>query len=729
MKIAEALALASIITLSAMLAYPAAGLERSLELTVDIPKPRVWIEGGELHLSFHPAVEVHRYGLALLVPNGWEISEVLAEPVSVEPLGEGFSFSSGELLEYGGTYGFRGYRIALLSIGAVRLQGLRAELVRRVKLKLKLKPASYVYPYEMPPVKRWIERNVLNPWELESYRPVYMSVDYLIITREMFLETLQSFVNWKRSLGFRVEVATLEDILRTRGGRDSAEKVRSYIKQLYGRSAVKWVLLVGDADPDDMSKEPRYLVDKSWEIPVRYVYNPDGVERLGVIEQPVGYTPTDMYYACLDGTWDEDRDGVYGESRRNSTENEVDWFPEVYVGRLCVRTTDELREMLAKIVSYEKRAPEKLTMLLIGCQTHEYEDTSKIADYIAKFAPPDVEVIKIYERYGNLTHSSVLKAINTYDPQLVSIGSHGNEYELATRMVGGETILSIRDTLTLQGRGFIAFVYACASNAFDMLGVPYYFGEMLMKDPDGSAVAYIGATRTIWTGREWQQYEFWKEIFQEGNYFPGSALYNAKISMLVAGSSYDDEATRKNVFAMCLLGDPALMIRAGADPVSYPSLRLRAALENGKVTAETDADREIAELIGSRGKSLVDRIVVGGPFSNRKAREWNPSWLQFRREDSSIIMLVGEREFEFTPGMWGSRDYGIALVQRYRRGYLIMLEGITRYGTRAATLYLLSNIDVFLNTKAVVVGWVDADRDHMVDSDEIEELWSITFES
>ncbi|RLG52184.1 MAG: hypothetical protein DRN96_03395 [Thermoproteota archaeon] len=721
-------ALASLVVLAALMVQPTASLERDLELTVEVPEPRVWVEDRELHLSFHPVAEAHRYGVAVLVPNGWDVSEVLAEPIEVEPLGEGVVCSTGELLEYGGTHSFRGYRIALISIGAVRYQGLRAELVRKVRLVLKLKPASYVYPYEFPLVERWIERNVVNPWELESYRPVHMSVDYLIITREMFLQALQSFVNWKKSLGFKVKVATLEEIVRTQGGRDSAEKIRNYIRQLYGREAVKWVLLVGDADPDDVHREPKYLVDKPWEIPVRYAYNPDGVERFGIIEPPVSYTPTDMYYACLDGTWDKDRDGVYGESRRNSTENEVDWFPEVYVGRLCVRTVEELRDMLAKAVSYEKNAPKELTMLLIGCQTHEHEDTSRIAEYIAKFAPPDVRVIRIYERFGNLSHSNVVKTINKYDPQLISIGAHGNEYELGTRMRGGETILSIRDTLTLRGRGFIAFVYACASNAFDMLGIPYYFGEMLMKDPDGSAVAYIGATRTIWTGREWQQYEFWKEMFQEGNYFPGSALYNAKISMLVAGGSYDDEATRKNVFAMCLLGDPALMIRAGANPVSYLSLRLRAALEKAKITAETDADREIAKLIASSGKSLVDKILVGGPFSNRLAREHNPSWLQFKREDSSIVMVVKNRRFEFTPDMWSSRDYGIALVLRHKRGYLIMLEGITRYGTRAATLYLLNNIDVFLNTKAVVVEWVDVNGDHMVDANEVKEVWSIAIE-
>ena len=58
-----------------------------------------------------------------------------------------------------------------------------------------------------------------------------------------------------------------------------------------------------------------------------------------------------------------------------------------------------------------------------------------------------------------------------------------------------------------------------------------------------------------------------------------------------------------------------------------------------------------------------------------------------------------------------------------------MLEGITRYGTKAATLYMLNNVDTFLNAKAVVVEWMDADGDHEVESGEVKVLWSISIES
>ena len=108
--------------------------------------------------------------------------------------------------------------------------------------------------------------------------------------------------------GLTVKVELLSSIAVAYPGRDIQEKIRNCIIWYYKNKATRWVLLVGKPDADDnpgvgTTLNPTVL-DKDWEMPIRYVYNPAS-----------GYTfiPTDLYYSGLDGAWDEDGDGKFGE--------------------------------------------------------------------------------------------------------------------------------------------------------------------------------------------------------------------------------------------------------------------------------------------------------------------------------------------------------------------------------------------------------------------------------
>lgn len=171
---------------------------------------------------------------------------------------------------------------------------------------------------------------------------------YLILTRNLFSEALGDFANWKRKMGYSVTVVTLESILERYPGRDIPEKMRNCILDYYENHSVRWILLVGDADNDDGPRDnsfPNYVLDKDWELPTRYVWNPDGTpnetEQTGLSDN---WTPTDLYYAGLDGDWEN-----------SSGENKFrfpDWGAEVYVGRWPVRTVEEVRAIAEKTMNY-----------------------------------------------------------------------------------------------------------------------------------------------------------------------------------------------------------------------------------------------------------------------------------------------------------------------------------------------------------------------------------------
>ena len=108
---------------------------------------------------------------------------------------------------------------------------------------------------------------------------------------------------------------------------------------------------------------------------VRYVYCPD--EFNSCI-----YVPAEMYYSCLNGNWDSDLDNIFGEkynlnvnntdSLQTSTINEIDWVPEVNIGRIPARTVEQLRNYLNKIldndlVNYDLS---KLQSLEIYCKVN-----------------------------------------------------------------------------------------------------------------------------------------------------------------------------------------------------------------------------------------------------------------------------------------------------------------------------------------------------------------------
>lgn len=145
---------------------------------------------------------------------------------------------------------------------------------------------------------------------------------------------------------------------------DSAAKIRNYLRYAHHELNVKYALLVGDTN----SKGEGYF-------PVRKVY----ARGAGA---PAGQTvyheiiPTDMYYACLNGTFNADEDknsaippyGGWGENATESSDNidECDWEWEVAVGRFPVDSIEQLRNIVRKTIEY---------MSLDGSETYLYNIT------------------------------------------------------------------------------------------------------------------------------------------------------------------------------------------------------------------------------------------------------------------------------------------------------------------------------------------------------------------
>jgi hypothetical protein len=159
--------------------------------------------------------------------------------------------------------------------------------------------------------------------------------EYIIITDDTMQPVFQELATWKDCFVSGTGVYTVSWITATYGGVDNAEKVRNFIKDWYTNHGTKWVLLGGDIAA----------------VPYRGFYIYTG----GYVDYDM---LADMYFRCLDGTFNDDGDSYWAEPTDG-----VDWYPEVAVGRAPCQSTTEAQNFVNKVIAYEQAAKPKRVLL------------------------------------------------------------------------------------------------------------------------------------------------------------------------------------------------------------------------------------------------------------------------------------------------------------------------------------------------------------------------------
>lgn len=164
-------------------------------------------------------------------------------------------------------------------------------------------------------------------WALGADPPI--GVEYVVITGAAFREAVLPLVRWKASRGNNAGVATVEAILARYSAGDGAASVREYLKDAY-QSGLQWVVLAGDETV----------------VPIRYAY----AGYQSAPSSPYNLHICDLYFAELDGNWDADGDGLYGEYFGDNAE----LYAELFVGRLPFSDQVEATTIIEKIIAYER---------------------------------------------------------------------------------------------------------------------------------------------------------------------------------------------------------------------------------------------------------------------------------------------------------------------------------------------------------------------------------------
>ena len=304
-------------------------------------------------------------------------------------------------------------------------------------------------------------------------------VDYLVITSSSYAPIFQDLADWKEQKGLTTEVVTTTWVYANYGGVDQQEQIRNCIIDYYENKGTVWVLLGGDTGV----------------VPERTVFAMDSGVGGAADEDKLR---CDLYYGDLDGTWDGNGNGTYGQI----TLDDIDMYADVFVGRAPVDNTTEATRFVNKTLTYEG-APGgdplptdyQLDMLFMAevLWDSPWTDHAICKNMIdddsvpARFDP----VTKLYQTSGNLSTSSAVSAMNN-GYNIVNHNGHANTTVLS--IGSGALYRSHFDGLTNAPEYGLFYSMGCWSAAIDKDCIAEHWNN----SPNGGGIAYIGNSRYGW---------------------------------------------------------------------------------------------------------------------------------------------------------------------------------------------------------------------------------------
>ncbi len=453
-----------------------------------------------------------------------------------------------QVVEYLGTQIFNGQSIAHFAIYPFQYLPAQKQLlfVEQVQIQFRTKPLTR--PSVQPAVES--DQQVVNrllapsnnsqilqkfnlPPSTDQIDPQWLSsglIDrYVIITTQELASAFTPLQEWKIQRGVPTVVRTLSWIRQNfPDGIDDAERIRNFIRWSYSKRGTRYVLLAGDTEI----------------IPTRIIHTGN-------------YTfATDYYFADLDGTWNADQDDTFGEVK-----DQLEGYPEVYVGRLPVLSTDDVQLLVRKILEYEKfqnidseHFPTNILYLAGDLQRENDSRDQLILKHIDPVIPPYFErtMISQSEHTGNSPEVPLRELNKSYG--LIFSEGHGLYFIYRPGGRGSELFNYHLNELTTPDPG-IWYMASCYTNDI----TKRCFGEDYLLSPNGGGLAYIGNSSWEYpfSGIALEK-EFFNLVFNKGFYHLSEAHYLSRLPYL--GYLNFEGTSRIIVYSTIVLGDPELPI-------------------------------------------------------------------------------------------------------------------------------------------------------------------------
>ena len=402
--------------------------------------------------------------------------------------------------------------------------------------------------------RRYAFDQVRQPRSEGGFRPTsYPSlegsaVDYVIITPDLLAGTYQRLADWKTSKGVPTVVRTVSWIeANTRNGVDLPETIRFFIRDAYAKWGIRYVLLGGDSD----ILPPRYALSR---------YYLGGTEH-----------PADMYFGCIDGSWNDDHDEYFGEV----PEDNPDLFAEVYTGRIPVSDVAATNVMVDKIIGYEQAETlgyqDRFVFLSEVLFPSSWPNPPIIslngADFseliiAAALTGEPVDIVRMYESNAlfpgsvPLSRQAALDSLNVGFNHAVHTG-HGYRFNMS--MGSASIINSDVDALSNSGKWTNISSFGSAAAAFDFDCIAEHF----LKNPNGGAVSFVGGNETLFSNAFFNYItEYYRLLFRSDAVHIGEAFARSRLPRTPTAAAGDNVDLYMH-YVYTLLADPEMPLFTG----------------------------------------------------------------------------------------------------------------------------------------------------------------------
>lgn len=358
-------------------------------------------------------------------------------------------------------------------------------------------------------------------------------------------------------------------------GTPDAMAYRRYLKMLYDKATnnadmPRFLLLFGDAAWDNR------MITTEWagSSPDDFLLCYESWNSTNEISCYV----TDDFFTYLDD----------GEGRNLSTEK-----PDIAVGRFTVRNAAEAETVVNKTIKYMNNnsvGSWKNLICIMGDDDNTSNSLMSDAESIASQVERDhsgYNVRRVYwdaytvvktstgNSYPDITKQ--LKSYMTNGALLMNYTGHG-----APGSISHEKVLLLNDFKENKTNNLSVWITSsCEITPFD--SQEETIGETAVLNANGGSVAFIGATRSVYSTRNlYLNTHLMRYILSEENgklMTMGEALMNAKCALVTSSSAGMEDYTI-NKLKYVLTGDPALRLAAPVGRVVIDSI-------NGKVPNDT----------------------------------------------------------------------------------------------------------------------------------------------
>ena len=461
----------------------------------------------------------------------------------------------------------------------------------------------------------------------------------LLVTSEELADAWTDFADWKTAQGKATKIVTVEQLSERFKGDDVQQKIRAAVLDSIDNHGTRWVILGGDSLPGGKGHVPdrdtRHRAFRYADI------------------------PTDLYYLSRK-SYDANADGIYGDW--DDDRDEVEYtHPRAVIGRIPVRTVEDVAAYTKKVIEYESAypedefaqqmvytCPERVAYPKLGTSKQEIGKVWKEGDlsqFFANKTPWDEDKAGDHD----LSPSNWVKMFN--DRAAGKLHMHGHGFLPVWVLEGQKTVNASHVKQLENHKSYpVMTTVSCFTGQYDAKNDPS-ITESILRKAGGGAIAVIapsregvpvfadrndfrkmitegkmdGTTRLLTT--------FWTEGLKQ-NLTIGEAIAAAKNLMT-------PEAAEHAGYHWCLcelnlLGDPTLSMRA--NPPVTPNVEHPRSIAIGKQkvkiqTAATGATvclwkgDEVYEVktTDDRGEAVIDvetnsagqiRVTVSGADLN-----------------------------------------------------------------------------------------------------------------